>query len=327
MTESPDTGIIWAFDIPSSGPVVPLDPTQPLPAEPTDGYRWVHLDRGSPGAAAWLSDPKHGITEISAEALVAEETRPRAAIIVDELLVVLRGMNMNPGADPEDMVAIRMLVEEHRVITVRGRRVLACQDLRDEMRGSQPPRTPGKWLAQLIERLLDRMRDPLEALDEAFDELELTALDAPASQLRRSLGEARRTAVTLRRFLSPQRDAISRLAQDPLFGFDDGVRLRFRESTDRIARYLEDLEANRDRAQVTQEELSARLAESMNATSYRLTLVAAIFLPLGFLTGLFGINVGGMPLVDSKAGFWAVTIGMLAITAVQIWFFRKRKWW
>ena len=195
------------------------------------------------------------------------------------------------------------------------------------MTTTQPPRTPAHWLAQFIERLLDRMREPLEQLDDVFDELELHALESPASQLRRNLGEARRTAVTLRRFLSPQRDAIARLAQDPLFRFDDSARLRLRESSDRIARYLEDLEANRDRAQVTQEELSARLAESMNATSYRLTLVAAIFLPLGFLTGLFGINVGGMPLVDSKEGFWWITAGMVAVTAAQIWFFRKRRWW
>ena len=171
------------------------------------------------------------------------------------------------------------------------------------------------------------MRTPLEELDDEFDELELASLDTPASQLRRQLGEARRTAVTLRRYLSPQRDAIARLSQDPIFGFDDGTKLRLRESADRIARYLEDLEANRDRASVTQEELSARLAESMNQTSYRLTLVAAIFLPLGFLTGLFGINVGGMPLVDSKEGFWWVTGSMIAVTLLQVWYFKKQKWW
>ena len=66
-----------------------------------------------------------------------------------------------------------------------------------------------------------------------------------------------------------------------------------REVSDQLARYLEDLDEARDRAAVTQEELVNRLSEQMNNKMYILSIVAAIFLPLGFLTGLLGINVGG----------------------------------
>ena len=88
-------------------------------------------------------------------------------------------------------------------------------------------------------------------------------------------------------------------------------------------RYIEDLESARDRAAVTQEELSARLAEDMNRNTYLLSIVAALFLPLGFITGLLGINVGGIPGADVKWAFAAVC-GMLAvIVALQVWLFRR----
>ena len=102
--------------------------------------------------------------------------------------------------------------------------------------------------------------------------------------------------------------------------------MHLRESADRISRYVEDLEANRDRAAVTQEELATRLAESMNRISYLLTIVAAVFLPLGFLTGLLGINVGGIPLAEDTRGFVIICGVLLVIGIGQLCYFRSRKW-
>lgn len=326
MSPTPET-CLWAFDISSDGTVQELVEGTTWGPIPDGGYRWIHFDREEAATVRWVRDPKSGVHSFSAEAFLAVETRPRVAVTEDELLVVLRGVNLNPGADPEDMVSLRVLIEPGRVITSRRRRVLAMQDLRDQIREGRPPANTSHWLAQLVERLLDRMSEPLENLDDRFDELELDALDAPAAELRRDLSEARRAAVTLRRHLSPQRDVIQRLAQDPLLPLDERGRLRLRESADRIARYLEDLEANRDRALVTQEELTAKLAESMNRTSYRLTIVAAIFLPLGFLTGLLGINVGGIPLAESSYGFAIVCGMMVMVTVGQLVYFKRQRWW
>ncbi len=74
------------------------------------------------------------------------------------------------------------------------------------------------------------------------------------------------------------------------------------------------------------EELSGRMAEQMNHTMYILAIVAAIFLPLGLLTGLLGINVGGMPGADDGAAFWLVC-GFLVLVAIGlVWLFRRMKW-
>ena len=99
-----------------------------------------------------------------------------------------------------------------------------------------------------------------------------------------------------------------------------------REISDRVTRYVEDLDSARDRAAVAQDELNSRLSEQMNKTMYVLSIVAAIFLPLGLLTGLLGINVGGIPGTESKWAFAIVCVFLVAIAAVQAWTFRRMKW-
>jgi zinc transporter len=103
-------------------------------------------------------------------------------------------------------------------------------------------------------------------------------------------------------------------------------QLHLREEADRVTRYVEDLDAARERAAVTQEELGNRLSEQLNSRMYVLSVVAAIFLPLGFLTGLFGINVGGIPMAENPQGFIDIVLMLLLITGLQVVLFRWRRW-
>ena len=86
-----------------------------------DGCLWTHLDRSNPEVQRWVHEDA-GLDSIAAEALLAEATRPRWVMFDQGLLVILRGVNLNPGADPEDMVSIRIWIEHHRVISMRLRR-------------------------------------------------------------------------------------------------------------------------------------------------------------------------------------------------------------
>ena len=136
----------------------------------------------------------------------------------------------------------------------------------------------------------------------------------------------RRESIALRRYLAPQREALAKLQNEKVSWLTDNDRARLREVSDQLVRIIEDLDSVRDRASVTQDELVSHLSDQMNARLYVLSLVAAIFLPLGFLTGLLGINVGGMPGVESGLAFWIVTISMVVLVAVQIYVFRKKRW-
>jgi zinc transporter len=170
------------------------------------------------------------------------------------------------------------------------------------------------------------MADVIGDIDDAVDQLEAEVLTTESHQLRASLASVRRQVIALRRYLAPQREAMTRLQHEKVPWLDDGDRVRLREIADRITRYMEDLDAARDRAAVTHEELASRLSEQMNRRMYLLSMVAAVFLPLGFLTGLLGINVAGIPGEKYPWAFEIVVLMLIGVIGLQIWIFKRWKW-
>src|SRR5690606_8921296 len=79
---------------------------------------WLHFDYTDPSAQHWLTEHS-GLGPVSVDALLAPETRPRVTPMHDGLLIYLRGVNHDPTADPEDMIAIRMVVQKHRIISTQ----------------------------------------------------------------------------------------------------------------------------------------------------------------------------------------------------------------
>lgn len=292
--------------------------------QPGNGWLWVHLDRTSDQSEKWLRSSTH-LDPLAIEALLAEEPRPRCVAIGDGLLVILRGVNLNVGADPEDMVSIRMWIDPNKVISLRARRLMAASDLREAIDRGEAPATPGAMLVEIAGLLIDRMGPVLDALNDAVDEVEESVLDSPSQELRSKLSRLRRQAITLRRFLAPQREVIARLQTDKTPLLSDVDRSVLREVADRLTRYIEELDSARDRAAVTQEELGGRISDQMNRNMYLLSIVAGIFLPLGLLTGLLGMNVGGIPGVNSESGFIVVCIVLGVLAAAMLWLFRFMK--
>jgi zinc transporter len=293
--------------------------------EPHMGLLWIHLDSTMPETRTWLED-KSGLSQLALESLLDQGTRPRHILSDEGLLVILRGVNCNPGEDPEDMVAIRMLFMEHRIITIRYRRVRAVQDIQTAIEGMKGPSAAGEFLVMVAERIADRMGDTIADLDESVDALEDSVLTAQGHELRTNLAESRRKAIGLRRYIAPQRDVLFRLIQERTVFLDDIDRAYLREVAERTARFVEDVDSAKDRATITQEDLNNRLSEQMNKAMYTLSIVAAVFLPLGLLTGLLGINVGGIPGTESKWAFTLVTVLLIVVAAGLLFWFRKIKW-
>ena len=290
-----------------------------------EGLLWLHLDHEDPATRRWFEE-ESGIDPVVYEALLADETRPRSFARRDGLLVILRGVNLNPGSDPEDMVSIRMWIEAHRVITLRHRRVIAVQEVREALDTGDGPTDAGEFLVEIADRLLTLMAPVLSEVDDQVDALEDQVLEAESFALRAKIGGLRRQTISLRRYLAPQRDAMARLQGERVSWLGDVHREHLRELGDRVTRYVEDLDSARDRAAVAQEELNSRLAEQMNKTMYVLSIVAGIFLPLGLLTGLLGINVAGIPGTENPVAFTVVCVLLLAVALVQVWVFRRFKW-
>lgn len=318
-------GLICAFVLDGEGGGAPLDWAGVRAWKPDDGLLWVHLDRKDPRTLTWI-ESESGIPDAITRPLLSEDARPRVLAEHDNLLVILRGVNQHPDADPEDMVAVRCWIEPDRIITLRHVRTMATNDIRKMITHGDGPSDQGEFLVRMTDRLIDRMGPVISEIDDALDEIEDAVQSDASHELRARLVRTRRSAIGLRRYLAPQRDAMSRLQAEKLSWLSDLNRAVLREIADRTTRYVEDLEAARERAAAVQDEFNYQMSERMNRTMYVLTVVAAILLPPSLLTGLLGINVGGLPGVDNGFSFWIVVAIILGLGVFEYILLRKLKW-
>jgi zinc transporter len=320
-----DPGLVFAFVLDGKGGGTPLDMEAVRRREPHQGTLWVHLDYTDEQAQRWLEQDS-GLDPLVAEALAAEDTRPRCAAFADGLLISLRGVNTNPGAEPEDMVAIRIFATGERVISTRRRRLLTASDLAEAITAGSGPRGAGEMLAMMADSLIERMEGVMEVREDRIDGLEERMLGGAGQEVRSELLGLRQEVIGLRRYLAPQREALNRMHMERPEWIGKHERQQIRETADRLTRYVEDLDSVKDRASVANEELASRMAEELNERMYLLSLIAGLFLPLGFLTGLLGINVGGIPLAENTWGFIAVVLFLVLVAALQLLWFKRRHW-
>ncbi|MBT8043668.1 MAG: zinc transporter ZntB [Verrucomicrobiae bacterium] len=286
---------------------------------------WVHLDSNHIDTRAWL-DEHIELDEHLVDALLDDETRPRAIRDEDAALVWLRGVNLNADSSPEDMVTLRVYADAKKIITMRGRKLMAATDVENLLKRTQKKVTSGSVLCSLIDHLLDRMAPVLESLDDTLDATEELVIEQGNADLRGEINLIRRQAILFRRYISPQRDAISQIRNLGCDWLNEIQHEQLIESHNHVQRYVEDLDAMRERAQIVKEELANILSERMNRNSFVLTVVAAIFLPISFLTGLLGINVAGIPGAENEAAFWIFSGILLVVVVLQIALFKKMKW-
>jgi zinc transporter len=287
---------------------------------------WVHLDATHPGARVWLEREISYLDPIILDALLAEETRPRMVMFEQGALMILRGVNLNEDAQPEDMVSIRLWIDGARIISLRRRRLKAVADLRERLAEGTGPRNSADFIAMLTARLFERMEPVLGELDENLDDVEQEVMESPTPAARHAINNLRKQAIVFRRYIAPQRDVIAHLRTSELPWLDAMNKRRLQENLDMVIRYIEDLDAIRERAQIVKDELANGLADRMNRNLYVLSVIAAIFLPLGFLTGLLGINVGGIPGSDNPMAFLFFVILLFGIGGAQIATFKYLKW-
>ncbi len=265
------------------------------------------------------------------------------------MLIVLRGVSKNEDdapthlGDDVEFVPLHIWADGKRVISLRdkGHQLGALREIRSAAARGQGPCRPGEVLAQIAYRVVIDIEPVLDSMDDKIDALEeivLEGTDTPPEessekQVRRHLSELRRKAIHLRRYLAPQRDAITRLQREECSWLTSRDRILLREDLDRLLRFIEYLDAIRDRAILLHDDLCALVSERIartslhiSRTSNRLTALAALLLPPSLAAGLLGMNVGGIPWNNDPQGFlYMGIISALCSTAVFV-LLRIKKW-
>jgi len=320
-------GLLGAWNILADGSVSAVGWEELDDPTPSGGWRWVHLHRDGPRSEEWLLEGETP-PDTLAWALMAEDTRPRYSEIEGKGLLMLRGVNLNEGAEPEDMVSVRLFIDTCWVVTVSMRHLQSIDAIIKDMNLGNAPSSPAAFVERLVQELHERVEPVLDELEEIIDSHELDALsdtEPPDAETRAAFTDARQDAVMLRRYIAPQSATLRQLSLNPPHWLPSGELLA--EEAEAFERIVEDLDIIRERAAVLRDEMTARMAERQNSIMLVLSVVSVIFLPIAFVTGLLGMNVAGMPLTENLRGFWiicAILLAMASTSALLVWWLLKR---
>lgn len=318
-------GLLFALLLDGQGGAKELGWEQVNHWQPSQGELWLHLDYSAFEVQDWLFT-KSQLDIAVADTLLSSESRPRFSAMESGVLMAWRGANMTQGAEPADMVALRLWHEAGRLITTARREVASIDELKSQLLNHKGAYSLPALLVDLADRMVWRIGEVVGDYEEQIGELEDLVIESTGAQLRTQLSSLRRQVIGLRRYVAPQKEALLRFSTEKLDWLESNDRMELREVVDRITRELEDLEALRERAMVAQEELQNRLSEQLNNRMYILSIITAVFLPLGFLTGMFGINIGGMPGVENPDAFRYFAWSIVVLIIVQLVVFKWRKW-
>jgi len=311
----------WALELKSDGKGHEVDAAEACAARKSPAiFVWVHLDGREQDTLQWLQD--HGGMPITViYALTAMETRPRSEAIAHGALINLRGPSADEKSNGEDrLVSIRVWVEQGRAISVSYHPLMGIDELVGQMKEGRI-KDPGDLVSHLA-MMITKKADPIISdLADLVDDCELRIEPDHAFETRRRIAEARSDAIAYRRFVAPQRQALAYLAELDAPWLEEDDRIHLREAADRFARMTEDLEAVRERSALIHEQLTDLRSELLEKRALLISIVALIFLPLTFVTGLLGMNVEGIPFAHEPWAFDAVC-GFCLVVAVAItgWF-------
>lgn len=288
---------------------------------------WLHLERSHSRTELWLRE-QSGLSEFACDVLLEESTRPRLLRLANqELLLFLRAINLNSQADPEDMISLRIFANAQYVYSLRQRPVQVTDELITAFSRGLGPKSASELLLYFAQSITDRVEDIVSELADRIDQEE-ARVDADERYVSDPLSmlKSRRRAANLRRFLAPQRGVFAAFTrtQESWFLSDDAMY--WNELNNSLTLHLEELELTRERIGFVLETEHRRRNETMNRTMYLLAIITGFFLPMTFVTGLLGINVGGIPGSEQPYGFLLSCV-LLAILAFGQWlFFRWLRW-
>ena len=288
-----------------------------------EGFLWIHLEGKDEADLAFLK-AQHEIPDVAVGALAASETRPRCDRIDEGAILNLRG----PGdVDPDDsdrLVSIRFWIGRGRVTSLSRRHLTAIDGVRTRMEAGEL-HDPGDLVAAFARAISKQLDPQVAGLSDTLDDVESKLEEESLYRLRRTITAVRSEAIGFRRFVAPNRDALRTMVDLDFDWLAEDDRLHIIDAADRFARMAEELEAVRERAALLHEQITDLRAEQIDQRSLLIAVVAFIFLPLTFITGLLGMNVQGIPYAQEAWAFWGV-VGFCLVVALGVlgWFLWRR---
>ncbi len=317
--ESDSGGLICAFWLDSGQPCPDNVLTSGLEGRPV----WLHFNLADARARRWLQE-EADLPRSALDALMEPTPRIRSESAGEGSLAILGDLHHDFDVDPEGLGVMRIFVEPRRMITGRHDPLKTVDRVRRELRdGGALSTSPEGLFEHFIRRLAETLSDAVVALSDEVDEIEDEVLAGRFRTQGARLGRVRMSGARLRRNVARNRAALGGLRRLLTHGADGERRPGLHQAVEQMEAAAQDIDLVQERTRLLQEEMAGRLGEATNRDLFLLSVVTAALLPVNLVTGIFGMNVGGLPLVHNPLGFRWTTLGMAATVSMILWLL----WW
>lgn len=287
-------------------------------------FVWIHVNFATEPGRQWLMR-QSGLPVQLASMMLDRNEEPGAQVFGTGCLIVLEDRLRDFDADGGELAEIHVWLEQNRLITGRWKPLAATDRLRFRLEVGEAPPTAAALFFHLLEETVADLESFGRRVRRRFDALEDQVLEDAVDGVAGELGAIRREAIKLRRRAMPLRQLFARLQNTLPAWVKDEEGERFDPLLGRVERATGDLQECVEQSRLLHDEFAARSAERAGRNLYILSVLSAVMLPLNLVTGLFGMNVAGLPGLENHAAFWWILAGMVAFTvAVMVWFKRKR---
>jgi zinc transporter len=320
--------IIASYSFDANGNALNIDSQDVAQKLKNKRLAWAHLDGNDENSKIWLEKNVPYLDHLIIEALFAHETRPRIIEFEDGMLVILRGANRKNGKKESEMSSIRLWIDESRIISVQRKVFTPIVELMNFIEsGTKKIRNAGEFIFNLANETLNSVDNAIDEFDQKIDEVEKKINSRNKVNnyiLREILSDVRKKTAMYKRYMIPQKDVLSHLQTSHYKWIDDLSIRHLQENFNHICHMIEELGEIKERSKIIYQDLSNLNADKINKSMFNITLIASIFLPLGFVASLFGMNVGGVPLVNDSSGFFIISYFMAVIFGALYLMIRSR---
>jgi zinc transporter len=318
-------GFLFGPDTP--GRPISLDETRAWlssgQTDSTGAFVWLHFNLSDASAETWMRAHLALAPEFF-EALREGSRSTRIEDANDHLIAVVNDVAYEFSFEPSEIATLWMTVTERVAVSARSHPLRSIDRLRQAVKEGCRFDSSMALLNHLMhdqgDVLVRIVRDAIQQVDDIEDTLQRGKLQ----RKRAVLGKLRRVLVRLQRLLAPEPGAMFRLLRQPPEWIAEGDLEELRQSTEEFSLVLQDLSALQERIKLLQEEIAAQVGEQTNRSLFTLTVVTVLALPINISAGLFGMNVGGIPLAQEPHGFAIVVAILLIVTALAGWLAFRR---
>jgi zinc transporter len=278
-----------------------------------DEFLWLHFSLSNAASEPWL---RRYLTlpDTFYESLRSDIDATHLELDADSLVARIHDVLFDFTFDAP-VATTTLCVKPRVVVSAHARPWRSIDQLRTEVQAGQVFRSPIEILARLLRDQANVLVDIVRKSKMRVSPMEKQLLAKRISVSRSELGSLRRMLVRLQRLLAPEPAAFFRLLSRPPDSISEDKLQNLQQAAEKFSTAISDTAALVERVKRLQEELAALVSEQTNRTLFLLTMVTVLALPINLVAGLFGMNVGGIPLAQHPYGFFFVVGPVLALTA------------